>query len=101
MVAGAFICVKAAGRGRLAEDYSVEPFQIDEQLAAMVNLVEMLCTASLPALYTQILSIQALTAAQYYAYLALYVLVYMLDDSLLLFIALITLCPTASTACCR
>ena len=50
-------------------------------LAALVNLLELLCTAGLPALYTQVLSQQALSRAGYFGYLALYNAAYVLDDA--------------------
>jgi len=52
-------------------------------LAALVNLVELLCTAGLPALYTRILTLQQMPRAAYYAYLALYNLAYVFDDALM------------------
>jgi glutaredoxin len=60
-------------------------------LAAMVNIVELLCTAGLPALYTQVLTSQGLETVSYYGYLALYNVAYMLDDAVMLTIALVTL----------
>jgi glutaredoxin len=51
-------------------------------LAVLVNAVELLCTAGLPAVYTRILTLQELPTWQYYAYLALYNVAYVLDDSL-------------------
>jgi hypothetical protein len=60
-------------------------------LAVVVNVVEILCTAGLPALYTQILTAQQLPAWQNYAYLAVYIAAYMFDDSLLVSGFLITL----------
>jgi hypothetical protein len=60
-------------------------------LAAAVNLVELLCTAGLPALYTRILTQQGLPAAGHYAYLALYNLAYVADDLLLLAVGVATL----------
>jgi hypothetical protein len=60
-------------------------------LAGLVNLVELACTAGLPVLYTRILTLQALSTAQYYGYLALYNLAYMLDDLAMLGIAVVTL----------
>lgn len=60
-------------------------------LALLVNLVELLCTAGLPAVYTAILTSQDLPAWQYHAYLLLYVVAYMLDDAILLTIAVVTL----------
>jgi hypothetical protein len=52
-------------------------------LAVLVNMVELLCTAGLPALYTNILSRQGLTLAGQYAYLGLYILAYMFDDAIM------------------
>lgn len=60
-------------------------------LATLVNLVELLCTAGLPALYTHVLARQALPGWQHYAYLALYDAAYMLDDTLLLVVVVVTL----------
>ncbi len=60
-------------------------------LAVLVNFIELLCTAGLPAIYTAVLSQQGLSMAQYYGYLALYILAYMADDSLMVGVAVITL----------
>jgi hypothetical protein len=60
-------------------------------LAVLVNLVELLCTAGLPAVYTAVLSAHHLPTWQYHAYLLLYVAAYMLDDAILLGIAIVTL----------
>jgi glutaredoxin len=60
-------------------------------LAVLVNTVELLCTSGLPAVYTQLLVSRDLPVSQYYAYLALYNVFYMLDDSLLLAAAVATL----------
>ncbi|WP_197532121.1 glutaredoxin family protein [Symmachiella macrocystis] len=60
-------------------------------LAVLVNIVELLCTAGLPALYTNVLMMQEYPAAKNYAYLALYNVAYMFDDSLMVLIAVITL----------
>jgi hypothetical protein len=60
-------------------------------LAVLVNVVELLCTAGLPAVYTHVLTLRQLPAWQYYAYLALYDAAYMLDDVALLGVAVITL----------
>jgi len=60
-------------------------------LAVLVNVVELLCTAGLPAVYTQILSLQQLPAWQNYAYLALYIVAYMLDDGLMVSVFVVTL----------
>ena len=60
-------------------------------LAFLVNMVEILCTAGLPAVYTGVLSSYDLTRGQEYVYLALYQSFYMLDDALMLTIAVVTL----------
>ncbi|MBZ4420230.1 glutaredoxin domain-containing protein [Myxococcus sp. RHSTA-1-4] len=60
-------------------------------LALLVNLVELACTAGLPAVYTQVLALRRLPGWQYYAYLALYNAAYILDDSVMLVIAVVTL----------
>lgn len=60
-------------------------------LAGLVNTIELLCTAGFPALYTQILMMQQLPTWQYYGYLGLYNLAYILDDGLMVTIAVVTL----------
>jgi hypothetical protein len=47
-------------------------------LALAANSYELLCTAGFPVIYTRLLTLQALSAPAYYAYLALYNLVYVL-----------------------
>jgi glutaredoxin len=64
-------------------------------LAASVNLVELICSAGLPAVYTQILALNNLSTWQYYGYLLLYIFFYMLDDLVIFIIAMITLRTTA------
>lgn len=53
-------------------------------LAVLVQAVELVCTAGLPALYTRILTMRQLDRWAYYGYLALYNMAYMLDDVLVL-----------------
>jgi glutaredoxin len=60
-------------------------------IAFLVNLVELLCTAGLPAVYTAVLTSHDLPAWKYYGYLILYVTAYMLDDTILVAIGVITL----------
>lgn len=60
-------------------------------LAVLVNFIELLCTAGLPAIYTAVLSQQGLAMWQYYAYLLLYIAGYIADDSLMVVIAVVTL----------
>jgi hypothetical protein len=60
-------------------------------LAVLVNLIELLCTAGFPALYTQILTLRQLPSWQYYGYLGLYNAAYMLDDAIMVTLAVVTL----------
>ena len=60
-------------------------------VAVMVNMIELLCTAGLPALYTQLLTLNPMPVAQYYGYLLLYNLAYILDDALMVAIAVFTM----------
>ena len=60
-------------------------------LGVLVQAVELLCTAGLPALYTRILTMHRLDQWIYYGYLALYNAAYMLDDVLVLAIGVITM----------
>lgn len=63
-------------------------------LAFSVNLVELICSAGLPAVYTQVLAMNNLPVWQYYGYLILYIFFFMLDDLLVFFIAMTTLRAT-------
>jgi hypothetical protein len=47
-------------------------------LAISANTYELLCTAGFPMVYTRILTLRTLSTLQYYAYIALYNLVYIL-----------------------
>jgi glutaredoxin len=60
-------------------------------LAIAVNVVELLCTAGLPALYTGILAQHSLTTPAYYGYMLLYNLAYIADDGLMVGIAVYSL----------
>jgi len=60
-------------------------------LAVMVNFVELLCTAGLPAIYTAVLTQQGLSPAAHYAYLGLYILGYIADDTLMVTVAVVAL----------
>jgi hypothetical protein len=60
-------------------------------VALVVNLVELLCTAGLPALYTQILVLHELSRIEHHGYLLLYNLAYVADDALMLGIVVYTL----------
>jgi hypothetical protein len=52
-------------------------------LAFSVNLVEFACSAAIPAVFTRVLSLASLTTFQYYSYILLYVLFFMLDDAVI------------------
>jgi len=52
-----------------------------------VQVVELLCTSGLPALYTRILTLRQLDPLHYYGYIGLYIAMYMIDDVVLLAIA--------------
>jgi glutaredoxin len=63
-------------------------------LAVLVNVIELACTAGLPAVYTRVLTAHHLPAWSYYGYLLLYIAAYMFDDGLMVAIALVTLSRT-------
>ncbi len=60
-------------------------------LAVLVNVIELLCTAGFPAVYTAILAAQPVSRPVHYAYLALYTLAYVTDDALMVVVAVVTL----------
>ncbi|MGD8373633.1 MAG: glutaredoxin domain-containing protein [Candidatus Woesebacteria bacterium] len=60
-------------------------------LAFAVNLIELVCSAGLPAVYTSILSGANLPTWQYYGYIFLYMLIFMADDLFVFFVAMFTL----------
>lgn len=60
-------------------------------LAFAVNLVELVCSAGLPAIFTQVLALNQLSTLHYYFYIALYIFFFMIDDLIIFFIAMITL----------
>jgi len=60
-------------------------------LGVAVNLVEFFCSIGLPVVYTQILTLSRLPVWQYYAYLALYIFIFMLDDLLVFVVSMLTL----------
>ena len=59
-------------------------------LAFAVNVVELICSAGFPVVYLQILSLNPLPWWQYYAYILLYILIFMLDDLIVFCAAMIT-----------
>jgi len=66
-------------------------------LAFMVNLVELICSASLPVVYLQVLTLNDLPTWQYYLYILLYIFVFMLDDLIVFGVAMTTLQLTGLT----
>lgn len=60
-------------------------------LAISVNLVELICSAGLPAIFTQVLSVSDLPVWEYYFYLLLYIVFFMIDDLFIFFTAMVTL----------
>jgi thiol-disulfide isomerase/thioredoxin len=60
-------------------------------LAFMVNLVELICSAGFPVVYLQILSLTPMPFWQYYLYLLLYIVIFMLDDIIVFLVAMFTL----------
>lgn len=60
-------------------------------LAILVNFVELLCTAGLPAVFTQVLTLHELAAIERYGYIALYNVAYIFDDALMVSVAVYTL----------
>ena len=59
-------------------------------LAFAVNLVELICSAGLPAIYTEILSLNHLAPWQHYLYIFFYILLYMADDIIVFLIAMMS-----------
>lgn len=59
-------------------------------LAITVNLVELLCSAGLPIVFTQVLTLNELNPISYVGYLLLYVIFFLLDDLVVFFIAMKT-----------
>lgn len=66
-------------------------------LAVVVNFVELLCTAGIPAIYTAVLAQQQLGVPAYYGYLGLYILGYIADDSVMVAMAVTALSSSKLT----
>lgn len=60
-------------------------------LAVVVNFIEALCTAGIPAIYTAVLTQQELSPALHYSSLGLYIAGYMADDALMVAAAVFAL----------
>ena len=66
-------------------------------LAISVNMIELVCTAGLPAVFTQILAFNEVPDLMRYWYSFLYILLYMIDDTIIFIIALVTMRATGMT----
>lgn len=60
-------------------------------VAVVANAYEMLCTGGFPVVFTRVLTLQELPAPAYYAYLALYCLVYVTPPALMVLLFVTTL----------
>jgi hypothetical protein len=63
-------------------------------LAVGVNFVELLCTSGFPTIYVAVLAQHGLSPSAHYAYLGLYILGYVADDTLMVASAVIALSST-------
>jgi cytochrome c biogenesis protein CcdA/glutaredoxin len=66
-------------------------------LAFMVNLVELVCSAGLPAIFTQVLTLNDLPVWQYYGYILVYIFFFMVDDLFVFVVSMKTLELTGLT----
>jgi glutaredoxin len=64
-------------------------------LAFTVNLVEMVCSAGLPAMFVQVLALNKLTAWQYGLYLGLYLFFFIINEVIIFIAAMFTMKLTA------
>jgi glutaredoxin len=78
-------------RAILAADSLLPALSAVAALAVVVNFIELLCTAGLPAIYTAILTQQDLSLPAHYGYLGLYILAYVADDALMVTLAVVAL----------
>ena len=60
-------------------------------LAISVNIIELACSAGLPVMFVEILSMNNLTIIEHVIYIALYMLFFLLDDLIVFFIAMRTM----------
>jgi len=60
-------------------------------LAVSVNIIELACSAGLPLIFTEILSLNNIPKSLEIIYILLYVIFFLLDDLIIFFIAMITL----------
>ena len=60
-------------------------------LAISVNMVELACSAGLPTIFIEILSLNDLSNFHYALYMILYIIMFMIDDIVIFIIAMTTL----------
>ena len=60
-------------------------------LAFCVNLIELLCSLGLPVIFTEVLSLNNLSTAEYILYMLLYIIFFLIDDIIIFTIAMKTL----------
>lgn len=60
-------------------------------LAISVNLVELACSSGLPLIFTQILALNELNSLQYFMYILIYIIFFLIDDIIIFIIAMTTL----------
>lgn len=60
-------------------------------LAVSVNIIEFACSAGLPLLFTQILSLNNLSGFEYFLYIIIYIIFFLFDDIIIFTIAMISL----------
>lgn len=59
-------------------------------LACSVNIIELTCSLGLPVMFTQILSLNELSLAEYIIYMFLYILFFLIDDIVIFLIAVVS-----------
>ena len=60
-------------------------------LAFSINAIEFVCSAGWPVIYSEILALHNLNSIEYFLYMILYIVFYMLDDIIVFLIAMATL----------
>ena len=60
-------------------------------LAFSINAIEFVCSAGWPVIYSEILALHNLNSIEYFLYMLLYIVFYMLDDIIVFLIAMVTL----------
>ena len=66
-------------------------------LAVVTNMIELVCSAGVPAVYTQLLAMHELPPAAHYGYLLLYIAVFLLDDVVIFVCAMVLLRSVTAT----